>query len=462
MIEGRIESEGANSEHRTALGVEERALLERITTSRRFRRAMRLRDLLFYIGQHSNSNGSVHPSECEIGFAVFERPRNYDTSTDNIVRVNASELRRRLEEYFSEEGAGEPVIVEMPRGSYNLHFRPRDESQGELPDSVPEEQIAMVAPQLSDEKEALTDFVSPVRIAILWPIVSCLLLIVCGGLLWQIVHLRQENSPWRAGKALRIFWSEFFDKGQEVDIVLADTSFALTEDIEHRSISLARYLNYDYKHLDGYAGLSADRQEDLQSVFDRNNGSVGDFIVAERILDLDRSNQVLHLSFARDYSSEAIKTHSIILIGSRESNPWVELFEGRMNFSMEYDPILHRSTVHNRQPGAGEQGDYVGGGNLSQGQGLSVVAFVPGLNRFSSALIIEGTDSQATRAAGEFVTSDEALEGFLAHINSKRIPYFEVLLASSQVSGTPLHSRIIAFRVHPRTGKNDVESGRTE
>jgi hypothetical protein len=121
-----------------------------------------------------------------------------------------------------------------------------------------------------------------------------------------------------------------------------------------------------------------------------------------------------------------------------------------MNVSMDYDPVLHRTTVHNLQPKPGEDKEYARTGNVTQDDGLSVVAFMPNLSRNGSALLIEGTDSQATRAAGEFVTSDASLSAFLAQLHSKEIPYFEILLENSQLTGTPLRTHILAYRIYPR------------
>ena len=57
--------------------------------------------------------GQIH--EQEVGHQVFGRPPDYDTTADNIVRVHAWQLRKRLAEYFAKEGAGEPIILEILR-----------------------------------------------------------------------------------------------------------------------------------------------------------------------------------------------------------------------------------------------------------------------------------------------------------------------------------------------------------
>jgi len=93
-------------------------LLLRVVNSNELKRSLRLRELLLYLGKRSLKSNVASIREQEIGAAVFGRPEDYDTGIDNIVRVNVSELRKRLAHYFQEEGAGEPIILEIPRGGY--------------------------------------------------------------------------------------------------------------------------------------------------------------------------------------------------------------------------------------------------------------------------------------------------------------------------------------------------------
>jgi hypothetical protein len=44
--------------------------------------------------------------------------RDYDPKQDSIVRTEAGRLRARLAEYYAEQGRGEPVIFELPKGGY--------------------------------------------------------------------------------------------------------------------------------------------------------------------------------------------------------------------------------------------------------------------------------------------------------------------------------------------------------
>ena len=58
---------------------------------------------------------------------MLGRRPDYDTSHDTLVRVLVSQLRKKLHEHFAGEGHDEPVIIEIPKGSYVPVFRPRPE-----------------------------------------------------------------------------------------------------------------------------------------------------------------------------------------------------------------------------------------------------------------------------------------------------------------------------------------------
>src|SRR5436309_1572483 len=106
-----------------------RLLIERVAASRYINRSARLRDLLLYLTTRVLEEDVEEIHEQEVGHRVFGRRPDYDTGTDNIVRVHASMLRKRLEQYFAEEGAHEPLIVEIPKGNYAPLFRERPEAE---------------------------------------------------------------------------------------------------------------------------------------------------------------------------------------------------------------------------------------------------------------------------------------------------------------------------------------------
>src|ERR1035437_1578929 len=105
-----------------------RELLRRVASAPRFQKSKRLRDLLLYLGERSLDNPACILHEQEIGVDVLGRPADYDTSHDTLVRVQVSQLRKKLQEHFSVEGRDEPLVIEIPKGSYVPIFRQRAEA----------------------------------------------------------------------------------------------------------------------------------------------------------------------------------------------------------------------------------------------------------------------------------------------------------------------------------------------
>ena len=429
------------------------ALLDRVSRSPQLRRASRLRELLLYIGKQSVERGRTDLHEQEIGCSVFGRPSYYDTSQDNIVRVNATELRKRLESYFATDGAHEAWVLEIPRGGYSPVFSRRTVS---VPPESNLSQTISASPSASPE--ATSDTTSPQYLSpatgkhgylLMMAGAIVALCITCVSLFWQNRTLRQQMHGWQATPALRSFWASFLGNFGETDVVLADTSFALEEDILKTLIPLSDYLNYGYKHLPQSEGISPDTKYALDQILSRNNGSNSDFRAAQRILMLDPISSSTHLRFARDYTPDALKRDNVILIGSRKSNPWVDFFQDQLEFTMGYDSAIHQSGVQNVHPQPGELEFYPEPQDPATNVGYGVVAFLPNVGQKGDALIIEGTDSQATEAAGEFVTNEASMAALKRQLNSKTFPYFQVLLKTSRLSGTPFTAQIITLRTYP-------------
>ena len=177
---------------------------------------------------------------------------------------------------------------------------------------------------------------------------------------------------------------------------------------------------------------------------------MGDFHAAQQILALTPLSPSLHLTYSRFYTADSIKRNSFILIGGKKANPWVRLFDDQMNFSLDYDDASGLGYVANRHPRPGEAASYTPSSQYPNGfVGYSVVAYLPNPSRNGDVMIITGTDSDATSAAAEFLTSEEQLKRFQNTLHVQKFPYFEVLLKTSRLSGTSFNSEILAYRTYP-------------
>ena len=97
-----------------------RAQLERILASRCFEQAARSSGFLRFVVEQTLAGQGERLKGYTIAVEVFGRPPDFDAQTDPLVRVEAGRLRRRLIEYYADEGRDDPVRLELPRGSYSV------------------------------------------------------------------------------------------------------------------------------------------------------------------------------------------------------------------------------------------------------------------------------------------------------------------------------------------------------
>src|SRR5258708_17429275 len=98
-------------------------LVQRIVCSAPFQKSTRLRELLQYLVEQTLHGNAHELTEQHIGNALFHKPSDYSPLEDSSVRVHVRQLRLKLHEYFNEDGRNEPIILEIPKGSYAPVFR---------------------------------------------------------------------------------------------------------------------------------------------------------------------------------------------------------------------------------------------------------------------------------------------------------------------------------------------------
>jgi hypothetical protein len=105
--------------------VEVRESLERIVSSRRWRASPRLAAFLRYVVERTLAGEKRQIKSYTIAVEALGRDPRFDPQADPIVRVEAGRLRRALAHYYAGDGRNEPIVIELPRGSYVPHFRQR-------------------------------------------------------------------------------------------------------------------------------------------------------------------------------------------------------------------------------------------------------------------------------------------------------------------------------------------------
>src|SRR5688572_7354985 len=110
-----------------------RAALDHILFSEVFRRSPQLGAFLRFVTEAVLHGKGDRIKAYTIGVEVLRRDPTFDPQIDPIVRVEATRLRRAMERYYSGPGQDDPIVIEMPRGSYVPAFRRREFATPAIP-----------------------------------------------------------------------------------------------------------------------------------------------------------------------------------------------------------------------------------------------------------------------------------------------------------------------------------------
>ena len=207
--------------------------MNRILADPKFGSSQRCVRLLRRLIEHALAGTPENFKERTLGVEVFKRDANYDTNADPVVRMAASEIRRRLAQYYQDPDHQRVVAIRLHPGSYltEFDFSGRWEDASKHP-------VELQDHSTSIEKAAspliLGGPVAPIppnaprslwRSRRLW---SAGLLLAVGALYLFFPDLFQWNkySPWKLLSDYHrySFWKPLVDSPAPVILCIADVN----------------------------------------------------------------------------------------------------------------------------------------------------------------------------------------------------------------------------------------------
>jgi hypothetical protein len=400
-------------------------LAQRVAQSRTFARSARLPQFLLYVCERSLAGGTDELSEQHIGVQVFGRPPDYSSGEDNIVRAQARLLRKKLDEYFEVEGREEALRIRIPKGGYAPTFE------------------AQVAPAVLPGSDLPADPPRSSRSSRLpWFLLAAALL---AAILWTLAPRWTSRTP---DSDFAQFWSTIFNAQRATFLVPSDTALVLYQRLANRELTLSEYINRQFDPVPGFQATGDPRLP--ESVARARYTNMPDIELCWRLArtpGFELANTTLR--YARELRISDLKDSNAILLGARRANPWVELFQARLNFQPLFDAAQRRDHIVNRNPTGKEQATYIDHERDGQRWSYSVVAFIAGLNDQGHALLVGGTTSAGTEGAIDFVMNENRFGGFLRSIKKgDKIPHFEILLHTGNVAGSARQTELIGQRIY--------------
>ena len=187
--------------------------LERLLASPLFHSSKRYAQFLrFVIGRTLDGQGH-DLKERILGIEVFDRPPDYDTNTDPIVRVTAAEIRKRLEQYYHDPKHAQEIRLFLPSGYYAPQFSWPGYPNGLAVVSTAPANGSSVTAQPATESEKAKS--SPHR----WMSTKALVLAVV-----LLVLISAAGIWWRGSRPtmLREFWAPFVKTPEPALFCIAD------------------------------------------------------------------------------------------------------------------------------------------------------------------------------------------------------------------------------------------------
>lgn len=112
---------------------ETRAALARVLASGGFTAAPNLAAFLRYVVEETLAGRGDRLKAYTIAVAALDRAENFDPNDNPLVRVQARRLRAALTRYYETEGLDDPLLIDLPVGSYLPRFAPRVPGTPPLP-----------------------------------------------------------------------------------------------------------------------------------------------------------------------------------------------------------------------------------------------------------------------------------------------------------------------------------------
>jgi hypothetical protein len=401
--------------------------IEKLVNSSTLHGSESLCKLLRYLAQHALEHPGVPLKEYQIATEVFGRPVDFDPHLDSTIRVQAGRLRIKLADYYAAEGTDDPIIVELPKGTYLLTFRSKANHRQAATEKV--HRLATVsapAKPVTVEKHTDRQLMTLGLLTFSAFVVGCLLM-------WYVGRTTASVSlVSKAPTQMQTFWQNFIFGPEDPWVVFSNGAFI------GRPETGMRY--FDPGH------------DKAEKILDHYTG-VGEVLAVH---ELDRVFHLLHRDIRVKRGSmlslDDAKNNNLIFIGSPAENPSLLELPGSREFVFKRVASGSRKGdlgVLNVHPNKGEPDMFLATSGPPLTEDYEVIALVNGLTQGLHTLILAGTTTLGTEAAAEYVSRPDSLQELLSRLGVRsagELKPFEAVLRTKVTRGVPVETQLVALR----------------
>ena len=430
--------------------------LQKVLRSRALQNSESLKALLQYVAGRVIEGQDSHVKEYTIAVDVFGRGKDFDASTDSVVRVQAKRLREKLKEYYETEGKSDDVLIELPKGHYNITFSrvPRQEgvsasNAGTSLREVPEAPAA-APPSFSGDREKAIRLVMSVTLVIL-AIAVAMLAYSNRSLRKQApVQSRSIGEPDSSP-----LWAPFFGSSVPTLLILSNPPIFRFSNAMDPEALLKNAVELAPQQSEWVSRLLSDRVVSKQTgrmklvLSQRDYTGIGEAIGLYEVAELFRSaGKSVVFKQSRTVSAEDLKGNNVVLLGS----VWANVWSGKLPVQEDFNYTVN-ATIENTNPKGDEQREYRPRFNEQTGELIGDYALVtvrPGVTNNNMVMVLAGIESEGTQAAAEFVTSKDYVATLNQRLrqlsgNGTAPKYYQILLKVDVDNGIPTTVSIVTM-----------------
>jgi hypothetical protein len=439
--------------------------LKEIVEGPAFKGSHRSAQFLKYIVEQSIAGRFDSLKERLIGVELFGRNPSYDTGEDAIVRVTASDVRKRLLQHYGKNGTSCEFRLSLPSGSYIPEIIHENHYEAGPPDKTRlNQQTDTDSHNLPAGTQQGSDTISPPVLHSdtsqvqrprnrYWMLVG-LAVLTLNITFWGIFWSHSSHTVTAPDPILP--WSAFFRSSHATNLITSDPNIVVIQEITGTRLTASDYANHAY--IPESNKLTPEELRLCHTILwgDHSAAAVDLPITASIAALASASSKKIDVRAARGIQLADLKTDdNFIFLGSPRSNPWSALFSDELDFRFAFDNATQQEIIENAHPRKGELPAYVPTAmGWATGQSYAVVGFVQNLDQNGQVLLLAGANGEGTEAAGRLVTDPDrlanALRGCGIHPGGP-LKHFEILLRLSTMAGSPTNVQVIACHALPGT-----------
>jgi hypothetical protein len=402
-----------------------------------------LRKLLRFLAEKTFAGEADDLKEYSVGLDALGKPSTYDPRQDAGVRLQASRLRQKLDDYYRNEGADDLLVIELPKGRFKLAWRFKAVA-------VPLAAAVTPAPEVPGPAAPAVELPGLKKWRSLAIGLAAVSLVLAMVTVWSLSQAwRARPAPSESTPELDALWSPFLSSAHHLIIAFANPLFVRFQrnagpDIVYHKIGNNSWEDAlrspEFSMLS--QSLSNPPAKPTYNMVERSQ-LVSAFVAAQFFA---RRRSDISLARSGDLSWQQLADNDVIQFGP--------LNIGEEHSALPVRPalVVDETGIRNLQPLAGEPPVYVDPPDHqpSDGEGLELISLLPGPMGRTTVMTFSSNHAWGVLGGIQSLTDPAFVRGLLKRLREPSgtlPPYYQIVFRIRYRDGTPTNASYVTHRV---------------